>query len=439
MMKSTYLGHQGWLFQAGRGSLLVDPLFFPEFGRGPPGGRFAVYPPCAWRRDLLPPIDAVFLTHEHEDHLHIPTLATLPRHLPVHLSARSSRAARQILEDLGFPVRLVPPGGRLQVGDLAVTAFGPDHTAQTQLDEWDTLAFLVAERGGDGAFFTNVDVYLTDEMVEAARAGARGGALDLLYFAGGVLQLWQAFDGARPGPDRDWVEDAPALARLLAARGKARPLPGQTFVSTGGRLSVVQPATFLSAWPRARWPEEPPLRFEPAARDYAPASSVHTLSDDELAELADGLDQLAGFLHGGDLFRRLYSLPPAAPELRPTFCLVLLTGNGDEALTLEYDPQGCRFALATAEDPYRSYVGGLECWASDLLALMRGRFEPRIVTQGRCRHWWHGPAKLDPDLGVSLLWLPFHPLRQPEQTYRRYRQVLDAVLAETPELEARAP
>src|SRR5689334_20476869 len=78
MFSVTYLGQQGWLIAGARGRILVDPLLTDEYS---PGFQAAIYPPRAFDHARFPPIDAVVLSHEHADHLSVPSLALLDRRI----------------------------------------------------------------------------------------------------------------------------------------------------------------------------------------------------------------------------------------------------------------------------------------------------------------------------------------------------------------------
>ncbi len=119
MFATTFLGHQGWAFQSEHACILVDPLLHEEFGHAQ-ALEYRVFPPRVFTYAALPPLDAVILTHEHDDHFDIPSLALLERTIPIYLSARSSIAARQILETMGFTVHPLVPGVATRFGDLEV-------------------------------------------------------------------------------------------------------------------------------------------------------------------------------------------------------------------------------------------------------------------------------------------------------------------------------
>src|SRR5689334_19403677 len=169
MLSTTFLGHQGWLFQSKASSFLVDPILCEEFGQAQ-ALQYRLYPPRIFNFEAFPKIDAVVLTHEHDDHFDIPSLARLERTIPIFLSSYSSTAARQILNEMGFTVHALVPGQQIQFGDLELTPFCGDHVSNNNSDGWDTLPFFVRDLGGSGNFFSMVDITLTDQHLKWARA-----------------------------------------------------------------------------------------------------------------------------------------------------------------------------------------------------------------------------------------------------------------------------
>ncbi len=72
-----WLGHAAFLMQVGGKTLLIDPYLSPIAGPAPFGPkRFA---PPGLPVEMLPPIDALLITHNHYDHLDTATIARLPR------------------------------------------------------------------------------------------------------------------------------------------------------------------------------------------------------------------------------------------------------------------------------------------------------------------------------------------------------------------------
>jgi L-ascorbate metabolism protein UlaG (beta-lactamase superfamily) len=65
----TWIGHASWLIQLDGVSLLIDPIFSESLG---PGIKRFVAPGLSVAE--LPPIDAQLVTHNHRDHLDLPSL-----------------------------------------------------------------------------------------------------------------------------------------------------------------------------------------------------------------------------------------------------------------------------------------------------------------------------------------------------------------------------
>src|SRR6476659_63814 len=109
MFEVCSLGHQGWLVRTQGTSVLVDPFLTRDFSRMV-RCEMTCHPPREVQFGALPPIDAVFISHEHPDHLDFVSLQHLSRQIPIFLSAHSSVAAEGALTSLGFEVRLLEPG-----------------------------------------------------------------------------------------------------------------------------------------------------------------------------------------------------------------------------------------------------------------------------------------------------------------------------------------
>src|SRR5262245_2653837 len=101
MFKVTFLGHQGWILRAGTTTLLVDPLLTKQF-TAPPYSHASVFPPRVIEHEKFPPVSAVFVTHEHDDHFQVVSLNRLDRKIPLLLSARMSMASETAVRHMGF-------------------------------------------------------------------------------------------------------------------------------------------------------------------------------------------------------------------------------------------------------------------------------------------------------------------------------------------------
>jgi hypothetical protein len=467
MLRATFLGHQGWFLETARRRLLVDPLLTGSFGHG--GVVGVVHPPRALDLQAMPPVDAVLLTHEHEDHFDIPSLHRLDRAIPVFLSSRSSVAARRTLRSMGFRVGSLRAGEALDLDGARVLCLSGDHVAYTQGDEWDALPYLVSDPGDGANFFSAVDLLPTDALIEAVAAQApRPGLVchtnnastlgfastrfipatsDTLAFAADTITLharlsraWGrpaatlfcgggfAFEGDRaPLNRRTFTADssrvAAALRTLCPGERFIAPSPGQTVRCEGGEaLLEAEFAPWLRPLPEDRWPER---AFDPSPfhlERFSPASGTTSLSAEDFAHLVEALEGFAAHLYGQGTFRGLHSLGGARIEGRlPTVALVCRVDDG--AITLAYSPTERRFNAVRCERPAEEYLAGVECWASDLLGLLRTEFSAAALLFGRYRSWNALPERFALHIVGELMHYA-HPLRQPAGYEALYRRLL---------------
>lgn len=475
MFSTTFLGHQGWAFTTPKAAILVDPLLCEDFGAAH-ALDYRVYPPRVWQPEHMPALDAVFLSHEHDDHFDLPSLAKLDRKIPIYLSSRSSIAARRILEQMGFAVHPFVPGQSIKHGDLEVTAFTGDHAQIDCGDEWDTLPFLVRSTEGHGSFFSMVDITITQAHVEwaAARAMRPGlvswtnNAMDWSHMAGYLSErvegTQQAFVnwgvghklittiwGAPAGMimcaggfafhgDKAWLNQkvfcvdcdaaVASMAKLYPKEKFFAGIPGQTFHMKGNKLTSVDASTpWLGTPPRSEWPSR--AKGNVTVPDYVPATRP-TLAPDERARLEQHLDQLAGSLVGGGTFRSLHSILVTEHDRLHTFAIVIR--DGETKQLYEYVPTECRFA--PSDKPADAYLAGIEVWGADLLAVFEGQMGPIGLTFGRARLWNALPQRFSFEIFPELHKLG-HPLRQPLAYLKTYERLLAAARDQAPIYKAR--
>ncbi len=477
MLSTTFLGHHGWLCQSKTACFIVDPLLCEEFGHAQ-ALEYRVYPPRLWTPENFPKLDAIVLTHEHDDHFDIPSLAKLDRAIPVYLSSRSSSAARQILSIMGFTVKPLEPGQSVRFGDLELTAFAGDHVNLNCGDEWDTLPFFVRHTGGSGNFFSLVDITMTEQHIDWARAkDARpvlvswtNNALDWSHMTdyldgraeatqdcfmkmgvghklistrwGAPAAMAMCAGGFSFVGEKEWLNqrvfcvDTEAVCEMMAKLYRSEKFvatrPGQTFWMEGHRLKkILDAAPFLQSAPVESWPSRRNDEIA-STSDYSPATGRRALADGDVERIRRGLTTLAGALVGGAVFKSLHSLLASEAGGRaPTFALVLR--NGDDRLLFEYVPSACAFVEAPAADPRAAYLAGLECWASDFLAVLDGELGPIALTYGRAHLWNALPERFRFDL-FGDLYRVSHPLRRPAEYLRLYQRLWSQCSSVTPTL-----
>jgi hypothetical protein len=477
MFSVTYLGHQGWLVQGGRTRILVDPLLTDEYS---PGFSAEIYPPRRFAVRRFPPVDAVVLSHEHADHLNLPSLALLDRAVPIVLPARSARALRDAVAGLGFRVLSSRAGDSLTVGDLDVVLFG-GVTPHGQLDwEVTNLQILIADHGRHGSFFTYVDGWPTAQTLAAVRR--RVGRLGVLCHANNVMD-WSCLEGG-PGALRpptahqlaaeileaeaSWWDagDAPAVSAIcgpgLAFRGDdawmnqilcvdsqrvcdvlcaaspdrvfRAPVAGETVELVGGVVRRIAPHTpFVRALEPAAWPSLEVARRRAPIDDFPPACGERSLDGAAWPEVLAQLDQLAAFLYRRELFHGVLALDGVAlGKRKPAFALVLRCDRDDLAHVFEYQPEANRFALVTARRPLETYALGLECWAADLWRVLLGRMLPQRLL-GHLRTWSFSPTPLSP---LFAVWGFFDALHRPAAAAAFYGELVDRLRDRPPVVAA---
>jgi L-ascorbate metabolism protein UlaG (beta-lactamase superfamily) len=92
----TWMGHSTFLLRLGGKWVLIDPVF------GHPAGTLWRHVPSGLAPDKLPQIDVVTLSHDHYDHLDLPSLAALkgePQIIaPLQMGRYLSRPSSQVIE-----------------------------------------------------------------------------------------------------------------------------------------------------------------------------------------------------------------------------------------------------------------------------------------------------------------------------------------------------
>lgn len=477
MFSVTYLGHQGWLIQSSRSRVLVDPLLTDEYS---PGFSAVIHPPRRFDLRRFPPVDAVVLSHEHADHLNLPSLALLDRAVPIVLPARSARALHDAVAGLGFRVVASRTGDRFAIGELDIALLG-GAAPGAQLDwEVTNLHILITDRARHGSFYTYVDGWPTAEALAAVRRTA--GTLGVLCHANNAMD-WSCLEaGPRRAPPptaqqfadeilaaeaRWWAGGAPPrvsaicgpglafrggdawmnqilcvdserVCEALRARAPDRvfraPAPGETVELVAGAVRRIAPrASFVHALPRAAWPSLRVARRRALIDDFAPACGERSLDEAAWRDVVGELDRLAAFLYRRELFHAVLALDRLAlGGRRPAFALVLRCDRDDTARVFEYRPEANRFAPVAAPRPFESYALGLECWAPDLWRVLVGRMLPQRLL-GHLRTWSASPAPLSP---LFAVWGFFDALHRPAAAAAFYGELVHRLRDRPPVVRA---
>jgi L-ascorbate metabolism protein UlaG (beta-lactamase superfamily) len=291
----TWFGHSSAMVEVDGHRVLADPIWGE---RASPSGRVGprrLHPPPVPLADL-PPIDAVVISHDHYDHLDLPTVATLtrltdapfvvPLGVGAHLRRWGVPAARVVELDWDGALTLPGPAGPLTITCVEARHFsGRGLTRNTT--QWSSWALTGPRHrvffGGDTGFHDALagigerigpfdltllpigaysdlwpDIHMTPEEAVRAHRALRG---DLL-----LPVHWATFDlGFHP-----WSEPVERLRAAAAAAGVrcVLPRPGQRIDATAPPVDSDwwSPIAFATESGRPGLaPDRPRATFEPAS------------------------------------------------------------------------------------------------------------------------------------------------------------------------------
>jgi len=464
MLDIVFLGHQGWVLSDSNTTILIDPLLVETFGHG--RSEVSVFPPREFHWDKFPNIEAVILSHEHEDHFSIPSLNALSRDVAIYVSPQTSTAMFEILTEMGFHPKFLPLGEPFKLGTLNVFAEMPD-TRKVGGDEWGVCQVWVWAAEGE-CFFTMVDVAVDERNLPKPHPSVPVATV-IAYPNNYVDWMHHSFGFPDRGDMREWVVSG--FSDTLKAFGRTRtpepslwlfcglgfafsdslahlnakvfplvnttlaeivhslyptgqhetPLPGSSYRLENGKvLKQKDFALFLQPSSSDQWPERKGSTGKELG--YPCYSTKAPLSEQEWVTLENHLKTFFSAFFFKTLFRDLVWLTPQKIGGKiPHACVVLLDGE-DGYRDFVFDPrQASKVSPSAAENPWETYVAGFECWARDLLGVFEGTIGNFRVSAGRWRFWCHTPHMLDPE---HVQWLvPLFPLYATETALKLYRHL----------------
>lgn len=93
-------------------------------------------------------VKAIFISHEHTDHIRGLSVLAKKHHLPVYITSKTLANSRVSIAD--YLVRVFNPEQDIQIGDLNIRAFRKDH------DAVDPHSFMISCRGTNVGVFTDI-------------------------------------------------------------------------------------------------------------------------------------------------------------------------------------------------------------------------------------------------------------------------------------------
>ncbi len=149
-IRATFIGHSTFLVQTEGLNLLTDPVWSRTAGPFGLLGPTRATPPALALEDL-PPLDAILLSHNHYDHMDLPTLSKLARLRPCPVWTPLGNDAILKRHERRIDARALDWGQSAQVGSLRVTLEPALHWSARGLGDrrmalWGS--FMIAGPGG---------------------------------------------------------------------------------------------------------------------------------------------------------------------------------------------------------------------------------------------------------------------------------------------------
>jgi hypothetical protein len=263
----VHLGHAALMYRRGTDFLLFDPWLIPWFAEAPV--------PSLWS-SLLPKPAAIFLTHDHDDHVDPRTLLAFPKETPVIVPSRADRRGlyfdyKALLGGLGFTRVIELAHGEnwtFDGGGVVAAPFYGECSCELGLPR---NCYLIADRGRN--IFIPVDSGPTNNGDNAVKDGVidelvrKYGPIDTVFAQPGQLLELRTFAAyaclSHPGR---WLEvgenccvssdylaqlAAAARARLFVAyaNGGADWLPDHPVFTFSGRNQALREMITAHWWP----------------------------------------------------------------------------------------------------------------------------------------------------------------------------------------------
>lgn len=181
----VHLGHAALMYRQGDHFLLFDPWLIPWYAEAPI--------PSLWT-SVLPRPSAIFLTHDHDDHVDPRTLLAFPKETPVIVPSRKNRRAlyydyRALLDGLGFTRIIELAHGdtwTFDGGGVVSVPFYGECSCELGMPR---NCYLIADRG------RNVLVHVDSGPTNSGENAVKDGVIDDLVRQYGPIEMVYAQPG----------------------------------------------------------------------------------------------------------------------------------------------------------------------------------------------------------------------------------------------------
>jgi UDP-MurNAc hydroxylase len=179
MIKTTLIGHACLLVQSKETTILTDPVWFDYIWEE----INVLCPSIVLEKDKIPPIDVLNLSHRHQDHFDVRTLAYLVRNERILkpdsiILAPKDDLLLDILNELEFKnIRVVSDFEAIQIKDVTITPTPSLNQSSTAEDSFPEHGLLVSD--GEVTIWNQVDSQVNPDIIQ--RIGELYGQVDFFH------------------------------------------------------------------------------------------------------------------------------------------------------------------------------------------------------------------------------------------------------------------
>ncbi len=179
MLKITLIGHASLLIQSRETTILTDPVWFDYLWEE----INVLCPGIELDKDKVPPLDVLYLSHRHQDHFDVRTLAYLVKNERILtpntiVMAPKDEILLDVLNALEFKnVRIIADFEPFRIKDATLTPTPSLNQSSTSEDYYPEHGLIVSD--GEVTVWNQVDTIVNPEIVDHIRRNF--GQLDLVH------------------------------------------------------------------------------------------------------------------------------------------------------------------------------------------------------------------------------------------------------------------
>jgi hypothetical protein len=179
MLKITLIGHACLLIQSKETTILTDPVWFDYLWEE----INVLCPSIELDKDKVPPLDVLYLSHRHQDHFDVRTLAYLVKNERLLrpdtiVMAPKDDILLDVLKELEFKnVRVIADFESIEVKDITFTPTPSLNQSSTSEDYYPEHGIIVSD--GEVTVWNQVDTIVNPEIVDHIKQNF--GQLDLVH------------------------------------------------------------------------------------------------------------------------------------------------------------------------------------------------------------------------------------------------------------------